>query len=160
MRGNVNNPDRGCDPANNYAIDNTRGNNFPLHTSSEDEDELTQLKPNLHPQKRQHQNKNSKKNGGSKKTGNIGGAQELNSNGTALNSHNFMFVGAQYEDTASPNESENAYAEASLLPTSMSNHMNRQDNRYDQGRCALFEKVAATLPLKVVTIRISCLSQR
>ena len=136
MRSNVNNPNRVCDPVNIYGIEDARINNFQLHTSSEDEDELTQLKPNLHPQKRQQQHKNSKKPGTTKKSNNIGGALEA-SGGHApdLNSRNFILGSVQYEDAASPNGSENAYAEASLIPASMSNHINRQDNRYDQGKC-------------------------
>ena len=135
MRSNVNNPNRACDPVNNYGTDDVRMNNYQLHTSSEDEDELTQLKPNLHPQKRQQQHKNSKKSGPHKKSNNIGGAPESTAHGSDVNSHNYMLGGGQYEDTASPNGSENAYAEASLLPTSMSNQLNRQDIRYDQGMC-------------------------
>lgn len=135
VRSNVNNPNRVCDPVNNYGIDDVRVNNYQLHTSSEDEDELTQLKPNKQPQKRQQQHKNSKKTGVNKKSTNIGGAPESSGLGPDLNPHNFLLVGGQYEDAASPNGSENAYAEASLLPTSMSNHINRQDNRYDQGTC-------------------------
>ena len=115
---------------NNYAIDNPRVNNYAANSSSEDEDELTQLKPNMQSHKLKQTNKNSKKVGSNKKNYTNGIFQEP---GTDINSHHFIMNNGQYEDTLSPNESENTYAEASLLPTSMSNQINRQNNRYEQG---------------------------
>ena len=130
-RGNLSNSNRACDPVNSYGTDDVKINNYQL-TSSEDEDELSHLKPNLHQQKRQQQNKGSKKNGPSKKSHNITGGGELSGNGSNLNSHNFLLGAGQSEDATSPNGSENAYAEASLLPTVASTNLNRQDNRYNQ----------------------------
>ena len=131
VRNNANNGNRMGDPGgNNYAIDNTRVNNYTANSSSEDEDELTQLKPNMQSQKLKQTNKNSKKCGSNKKNYTNGIFQEP---GTDIGSHHFIMNNGQYEDTLSPNESENTYAEASLLPTSMSNQINRQNNRYEQG---------------------------
>ena len=135
VRSNTSNPNRMGDTGNNYVGDPTMINSYNVHSSSEDEDELTQLKPSVQPQKLKPQHKNSKKSGSSKKSFNSNRYQEADVHGPDVNSqHNFIMSNGQYQDTLSPNESENAYAEASLIPPSMSNPMNRQDNRYEQGK--------------------------
>ena len=132
VRNNTSNGNRMGDPGgNNYTNEGTRVNNYAVNSSSEDENELTQLKPNQHSQKVKQNNKNSKKVGSNKKNYTNGIFQDPQ---TDLNSHHFIMNNGQYEDTLSPNENENTYAEASLLPTSMANQMNRQSNRYEQGK--------------------------
>ena len=131
-RGNRGNPNRARDPANGYEENDVKVNNYQL-TSSEDEGELSQLKPNLHQQKRQQQHKNSKKNEANKKSHNISGGGELSGNGPNVNSHNYLLGAGPSEEATSPNGSENAYAEASLLPVMASGNLNRQDIRYNQG---------------------------
>ena len=131
-RGNRGNPNRARDPANGYEENDVKVNNYQL-TSSEDEGELSQLKPNLHQQKRQQQHKNSKKNEANKKSHKIVGGGELSGTGPNVSSHNFLLGAGPSEDATSPNGSENAYAEASLLPSMASGNLNRQEIRYNQG---------------------------
>ena len=139
-RGKGNNPERVKDNVNQYSIDDVqRRANYQM-TSSDEEDELSQLKPNLHnhsQQQQQHthqQHKSSKKNGSSKKNHEVGGGRGRGSsgNGSDINSHHLLLSAGQSEDAASPNGSDNTYAEASLLPHTSSN-MNEQDMRYNQG---------------------------
>ena len=133
VRNNTTNGNRIGDPGgNNYNVENSRVNNFAANSSSEDEDELTQLKPSQHSQKLKQTNKNSKKVGSNKNKNYTNGI--FQEPGTDLSSHHFIMNNGQYEDTLSPNESENAYAEASLLPTSMANQLNHHNNRYEQGK--------------------------
>ena len=133
-RSNTNKANGMGEPANNYCVDEApRVTNYQVHSSSEDEDELTQLKPSLQSQKVKQSQKNSKKTAANKKNYNGNRFQESDSYGPELTSHNFIIGSGQYEDTLSPNEGENTYAEASLLPTSMANPLIRQDNRYEQG---------------------------
>ena len=134
VRSNTNKANGMGDPGNNYCIDDgSRTTNYQVHSSSEDEDELTQLKPNIHSQKHKQSQKNPKKTASSKKSYNGSRFQESDSHGPDLKSQNFIIGNGQYEDTLSPNEGENAYAEASLIPNSMVNPVIRQDNRYEQG---------------------------
>ena len=133
VRGNANQPKRVGEPVNNFGVDDATANKYQIHSSSEDEDELTQLKPNLQSHKHKQQQQKGSKKKGSKKAYKNGIFQEPDSHVTNPNLQNYILSGGQYEDTLSPNEGENTYAEASLLPSSMLNPLNRQDNRYEQG---------------------------
>ena len=115
-----------------------KANTFQEHTSSEDEDELTQLKPNIQQSQKplKQQNKSSKKSNSNKhKHYKNGIFQDPNGHGLDMNSHNYILNGGQqYEDTLSPNGSDNMYAEASLLPSSMTNPLSQKEHRYEQGK--------------------------
>ena len=161
-RGNIGNPNRARDPANGYGTGDVKTDNYQL-SSSEDEGELSQLKHNLHHKKRHHQLISSNINEANKKSHKIIGGGELSGNGPNVNSHNFLLGAGPSEDATSPNESENAYAEASLLPSMGSGNLNRQDMRYNQGmpkfnfnaviNSKLIYQTALTEHLGVSTIR-------
>ena len=126
-----------------------------VYTSSEDEDELSRLKPTtattsndgaistVTPSQQQQQlpaTPSGGKTGQNTGKGNRGGQQRSSSGSAGLGRNYYLGPPVTGSGATSPNDSDNTYAEASLLAHGRYEHNNAegpalgQNTRYDQGK--------------------------